>query len=232
MLYILTGSDVTKAKARAKKLALGHEVVRFGEGAEPFANITGFLSAQGLFASKVALVVDRPLEDNEGKEILRGRAKEFVDSGTLVIVIEPALDAPTKKRLPKAAVIEEFETKKKEVAPPQSVFALTDAFLAGDRKKTWILYRRLIEDGASPEEIHGALAWQARALVLAGKTKSATESGLKPFVYSKAQRAGVHLKEGEAETFSRELMHLVHRSRLGGGDLEDMLEAFLLKKPT
>ncbi len=230
MLHLLTGSDVVKAKTRAQKLAVGHEVVRFGEGGEPFANVGGYLSAHGLFAPKVALMLDRPLADEDGKILVLENAKSLKDAEALVIVIEPVLDAATKKKVVPHAEVETFELKEKSTEPAPNVFALTDAFATGDRKGAWILYRELIESGAAPEEIHGALIWQARALVLATKTKSAEESGLKPFVYSKAKRAGARLGESGAEEISRELVHLVHRSRLGAGDLEDLLEAFLLKK--
>jgi DNA polymerase III delta subunit len=230
MLYILIGSDVMKAKVRAAALSKGHETVRFGEGGEPFEQTPSYLGARGLFAPTVALILDRPSEDAAGKTLLIEHAEEFAASAMPVIVIEPVLDAATKKAVAKRAEIEEFEAKTEPETPPPSVFALTDAFASGDRKGAWILYRRLIENGSAAEEIHGALAWQARAMVLASKTKSAAEAGLKPFVYGKAKRAASRLGEAGAEELSRELVRILHSSRMGGGDLEDLLEAFLLKK--
>ena len=53
---------------------------------------------------------------------------------------------------------------------------------------------------------------------------------MKPFVYTKAKRAASRLGEAGAEDLSRELVRLLHSSRMGEGDLEDLLEAFLLKK--
>ena len=229
MLYILTGSDVTKAKARASALAKGYTVVRFGEGAEAFANVLSHIGARGLFSPKVALLLDRPSENVEGKELLAEHAKDFKEADMPVIVIEPHVDAETKKAVAKYAEIEEFEIKKvKEEA--LSPFALTDSFAAGNRKDAWIVYRRLIENGSSAEEIHGILSWQARAMVLAVKTTSAEEAGLKPFVYGKAKRATARLGEEGSVELSRELVRLLHTSRMGGGDLEDLLEVFLLKK--
>lgn len=230
MLYVLTGSDIVKAKTRAAALSKGYEVVRFGEVGEPFQNVLGYLSARGLFAPKVALVLDRPLQDPEGKVLFEEHGKELMEGDALVVVIEDEMNAATKKKIPKDAKIETFDLAEKTDAPPPNVFALTDAFAEGNRKNAWVLYRRLIKTGSAPEEIHGALMWQARALVLASKTKNAEEAGLKPFVYSKAKRATSRLGIDGAEELSRSLVHLVHQSRLGGGDLEDLLEAFLLKK--
>jgi hypothetical protein len=53
---------------------------------------------------------------------------------------------------------------------------------------------------------------------------------LKPFVYSKAKRAAERIGPEKAESLSRELVSLYHAARAGEGPLEDLLEAFLLKK--
>jgi DNA polymerase III delta subunit len=230
MLYVLAGSDMEKIKARTAALSKGHETVRFGEGGEAFSDALSRVGAQGLFSKKIALVLDRPLETEEGKELLLEHAKELSDADMPIIAIQPELDAASQKKLPKSAEVEEFEQRKKAETPALSVFALTDAFASGDRKNSWILYRRLIEAGSAPEEIHGALSWQARALVLASKTESAAEAGLKPFVYSKAKRASARLGAEGSEQLSRELVKMIHESRMGAGDLEDLLEAFLLRK--
>lgn len=230
MLYILTGSDVKKVQARMAALVKGHEIVRFGEGGEAFSEVLSRIGARGLFSPKIALVLERPLDTAEGKALLVEHAKDFAEAEMPIVVIEPMLDAVTKKAVAKHTEMEEFDLKGKAETPAPSVFALTDAFASGDRKGAWILYRRLIENGSAAEEVHGALSWQARALVLASKTKSAAEAGLKPFVYSKAKRASTRLGEEGAESLSRELVHLLHDSRMGKGNLEDLLEVFLLKK--
>ncbi len=229
MLYIFSGSDTAKAKEKAQQLAKGHELVRFGEGGEPFANVPGYLASQGLFSPKVALLLDRPLDDAEGKELLLEKGDDLAEAEALVLVIEVHIDAATKKKLPKSAKVESFDQKEKPEEPPPNVFVLTDAFASGNRKSAWILYRRLIDAGSAPEEIHGALSWQARAMVVSKKA-SVDESGLKPFVYSKAKRASERMSVEDAEGLSRELVSILHKSRMGEGDLEDLLEAFLLKK--
>ncbi len=230
MLYILTGPDTMKAKSRAAALAKGHEVVRFGEGAESFANVLGHLGARGLFSKKIALLLDTPSESEDGVALISEHAKDFAEADMLVIVVESDISSDVLKNLRMIATIEEFELEGKEEMPVPSVFALTDAFASGNRKDAWVLYRKIIASGSAPEEVHGALSWQARAMVLAAKTKSASEAGLKPFVYSKSKRAAETLGPERAEGLSRELVRLLHESRMGGGNLEGLLEAFLLKK--
>ena len=231
MLYVFTGSDTVKANEKALSLSKGHEVVRFGEGGESFESALSHLGATSLFAKKVALILDRPLETEEGKSLLTELAHFLVESEMLVIVIELEISSQILKNLRiEGAEIETFDMEIRAEKPSPPVFALTDAFASGKRKDAWILYRKLIESGSAPEEIHGALSWQARALAVASKTRSAEESGLKPFVFMKAKRVVERLKTGEADQISRDLMHMVHASRMGAGDLEDLLEAYLLKK--
>lgn len=223
---------MTKAKVEALKRAKGREVVRFGEGGEPFANVGGYLGQQGMFAPQVALILDRALESAEGKELIIEQAETLIDADALVIDIETKVDAITKKKLAKGIKIEVFggeEATADEPLPP-NVFALTDAFAAGDRKGAWVTYRTLINAGAQPEEIHGALGWAVRGMVLAGKTKSATEAGMKDYPYKKAKGAVARIGLPQAEQLSRDLVALIHDSRKGQGDLEDLLEVFLLKK--
>lgn len=230
MLYVLVG-DIAVAKDRAEKLAKGSVVVRFGEGGEVFENALGYLGARGLFALKTTLLLDRPLEDADGKILLTEHAKDLVEGEALVIVVESVLDATTKKKLPKETIVELYDISySSNEQPTPNVFALTDSFATGDRKNSWIRYRELIDLGTAAEEVHGILMWQARAMVVASKAHTAEESGLKPFVYSKAKKAGARLGVEGCEEVSRTLMHMVHQSRMGKGNLGDLLEAFLLKK--
>lgn len=227
MLTVLVSSDFAKIQKRLAALLKDYEAVRFGEGAEPFSSVLSRLGAPGLFSAKIALVIAHPLDDAEGKALILERAQELADSDTPVVVITSALDAAAKKALPKKTEIEILETKEKEEFEPNA-FALSDAYLKGDRKNSWVLYRRFIEGGTAAEEIHGVLSWAIRSLVLASKTKSAAEAGLKPFVYTKAKSALARIPNPEA--VSRELLALYHRARSGGGSLENLLEIFLLKK--
>ena len=230
MLYLLTGSDILKAKERARMLAKGMEIVHFGEGNNPPSEVRNYLSARGLFAKETALIIDRPCETTEGMALLTEHMLTFIKADARVIVIEPVLPSAVKKKIPKAATVELYDISYSAPKIVPNVFALPDAFASGDRKKTWILYRKYIENGMSPEEIHGVLSWQARALVLATKTNSAVDAGLKPFVYTKAKRASARFKENETEILSRELVSLYHQSRMGHGALENLLEVFLLQK--
>lgn len=230
MLYVLTGTDSDKIKKRVAEITKGAEVTRFGEGAEPYLAVLSFLGAPSLFAKKNALLLTSPLVEADAKDLILENLKQFSESDTPVVITESHIDAATSKKLEKYTEVELFELKKIIQAPAPNVFALADAFAKGDRKKAWVLYRQFIENGSAAEEIHGTLSWQARAMVLASKSKSAEESGLKPFAYTKAKQASSRFTVTAVENLSRELVTLYHQSRLGQGSLEDLLEMFLLKK--
>lgn len=231
MLLIFTGDDVVKAKAEAMKRAEGREVVRFGEGGEPFAHVGGYLAQQGMFSPQLALILDRPLDEEEGKELVFEHGDDLVSASALVIVIQPTIGALDKKKLPKGALVESFDISNDSKAEiPLTAFALTDAYTAGDRKGAWVTYRTLIGSGMSVEEVHGVLAWAVRSMVLAGKTKTAEEAGMKDFPYRKAKSAVARVGVVRAEVASQALVDVYHQARMGRGTLEDLLEVLLLTK--
>lgn len=230
MLLVYTGSDTVRAKAAARAAARGREVVRIGEGEDSLVALSQYLGQEGLFSPSLAVIVDRPLETKEGARQFLELAPACATSSTLVIAIEPDLDAAAQKQLANSATIETFDlpTPVKEELP--SSFTLIDALQAGDRKRAWILYRQLIDGGVSAEEIHGALAWAARAVVLAARTPNALAAGMKPYPYGKAKAIAMRIGTEAAIDRSASLMNLYHEARRGAGTLEYLLEAYLLKR--
>lgn len=230
MLTFCIGDDVVRAKAVIATKAKGADVVRIGEGGEPLSSLLGYLEQRGMFAPRIVLVVDRPMDTADGKEFILEHGALLEKSETQVYVIQPDVDAVTRKKLDKLGTIEVYDLPVVADVPPPNAFALVDAVQAGDRKRAWILYRQLIESGASAEEIHGTLAWAARGVVLASNTKSADEAGMKPYPYDKARAVARKLKPGEAVAQSSELVRLYHDARMGRGTLEDLIEIYLLRK--
>ena len=230
MLTIFVGTDVVRAKAEAAKRAKGSEVVRLGEGGEPFSAALGYVEQRGMFAPAVTLVLDRPLETDEGKELMSEYGETLVAASAQVYAIVGDVTLTEQKKFPKGAKVESFELKSVTEVVPPNTFALVDAVQAGDKKRAWILYQQLLASGASAEEIHGTLAWAARGVVLASNTKSADEAGMKPFPYGKAKDVARKVGRDVAVHNSAELVKLYHDARRGMGSLEDLLEVYLLKK--
>ena len=79
-----------------------------------------------------------------------------------------------------------------------------------------------------PEEIHGILFWQVKSIVLASRTKSATEAGLNPFVYSKAKSFAENFNQQELDKILEDIVRLYHDAHRGLHDFETAMEIFIL----
>lgn len=115
-----------------------------------------------------------------------------------------------------------------EVSKEFNIFSLTEVFSQRKKKEAWVLYQKALHAGLSPEEVFYKLFWQVKTLLLADKTKSAVEAGLKPFPYNKAKSALRNFKPGELENISRNLVSGYHRVRRGEGEMETLVERVIL----
>ncbi|XKT74617.1 MAG: hypothetical protein ACJKTH_00820 [Patescibacteria group bacterium UBA2163] len=230
MITLCVGLDTKKIKSDVRGRAEGTELVVFGEGAESFERVPSYLASRGLFSEKVTLLLDRPLDDGAGKRVLEEYAHPLNTSEVAVFVVVPTLSATEKKLFPKGITEERYDAKEVKPAPRPNVFAFTNAVMRADKKNAWLGYHTLLVGGSAAEEIHGALLWAVRSALLAAKTQSPDEAGLKPFVFSKSKRFADTLGVARVEAWSRELIAAYHKARSGEGTLELNLEKFLLEK--
>ena len=91
----------------------------------------------------------------------------------------------------------------------------------------WLLNREALKNGAA-EEVYGILWWQLKTLLIAKKSKNAAESGLKPFVFSKAADFLLNFKDNELEKKAFELVKIYHSSRRQSAEMEISLEKWIL----
>lgn len=237
MLYLIYGSD--REKARAKKDELLAVLRGKRPDAEMFAldvdnftpgGLESLYSSQGLFEQKHIAVLDGLLSDKEAKEAVLSVLSHLADSSSVFLLLEGALDAKTVAQIEKhAAKTYSYGEKKKAEWGNNINFLIADAFGGKDRKNAWVLFQKAVRGGSSAEEIHGTLFWQVKTMMLAKKTKSAEEAGLKPFPYSKAVRFAKNFTEDELEEILSRLVDMYHGIRTEGGELEIELEKFLLK---
>ena len=109
-----------------------------------------------------------------------------------------------------------------------NIFSITEALAERDKKNAWILYQKALGAGLTPEEVFWKLVWQVKSLMLASRTKTAEEAGMKSYPYSKAKSALRNWKEGELENLSRKLVVGYHACRLGEEEMETFVEKVLL----
>ncbi|MEN9621632.1 MAG: hypothetical protein RLZZ67_66 [Candidatus Parcubacteria bacterium] len=236
MLYVIYGTDIEKAREKSHALfnALREKKPDASAGTLTADSVTPekieeLTQTQGLFENKQILFMDRTLENKDAREVMLDKIDAIAESPNIFIFFEGKLTKEVLKKLEKhAEKVTEYESETEKPKEVGSFFALADALGARDKKRLWMLYRDAIDKEAVPEEIHGILFWQAKALALAQKTSTAGEAGLNPFVYSKAKRYVSNFKEGEIDTMVSRLVHMYHKAHRGQVDFEIELEKFAL----
>lgn len=200
MLLLILGTDSVRPKERIAALK--------GRGASE--SLSASVSAQEvlslaqsgtLFGESRTYVGVSLMEEEDRADALVAIFPELAASAHLFLFEEES-GASLAKAAEKAggSVIKAKAEAKKEASDP---FALANALGTRDRKNLWLLYRKAIDEGASPEQLSGMLAWKARQMLA---------------------------KEGseEAKRLSREIVAVYHESRRGGGDMELLLERLIL----
>lgn len=235
MLYIIYGSDSEKTRSKL------HELLELARKKRPEAELfllntenwseTQFdelLISRGLFEQKYTVVLDKLFEKKDVKEYIIDRAEEMKSSEQIFLMLEGAIDAASLKKLSKnAEKIQEF-VKKEDKKQSYNIFSITNGLLEKDKKNLWIDYLTFLNMGAAPEEIHGILFWQVKNMILASCAGNQTETGLSPFVYKNALTGSRKYKTEELENLSSELVQMTHKVRSGEGELDIMLEKWIL----
>ena len=235
MFYLIYGADTHKAR---KKL---HELLDLAQKKRPGAEIFKLTSenwnegqfdelliSRGLFEQKYTVVLDNLFERKEIKDYILDRLKGLADSEQIFLIIEGKIDASSLKKISsQAKQAQEFvkaETGKQEL----NIFSITEGLVRKDKKHLWISYVDLLGKGAGVEEIHGILFWQIKNMILANGAQSQMDSGLSPYVYKNSLTGARNYKEEELLEMSLDLVGMTHKVRQGQGDLEIVLEKWIL----
>lgn len=235
MLYFLHG-DFNKVLAKSeqtvesllakKKDAL---VLRVDSENLSVEMINEYSGAQSLFAQKYIVTMLRVLENKEISDEIVDLVKQIAESENVFIWCEEKVTAKDLKKIEKYATKVLQIGEKKEYIQDKGDFALAEAFVRGDRKNAWILYLEAIQK-MDVEKVFGSLWWQVKAILLAKKTKTAEEAGMKSFPYSKAKAVANKYDETVICKIADKMIDLYNQSRLGEGEMSVNLERFLLDK--
>jgi DNA polymerase III delta subunit len=112
----------------------------------------------------------------------------------------------------------------------QNSFAMADALVARDKKKAWVEYRRTVESGSAPEEIHGTIFWAMKMLYLCAHCDKdeAIKAGVSAYNYQRYLLNSKKYLGNELDDKLRELKNMYHDAHRGEGDLDALLEQFVL----
>lgn len=235
MIYLITGDGYDETKKikvsliqTLKNKKPNAEIFSFDSTNWSEAKLEESLGGQGLFESKYIIIVDNLFSDESAKDFLISKLEDFKKSPNVFVVVEYALKIAEKNLIKKFAE-KNWDIKSAiKLKPEFNIFSLTDAFAERNKTKLWILFQQAVDSGAEPEEISGLLFWQAKSLVIASKTNSPNEAGLKPFVFSKAKRFLKNYSPNELQNNLKKLVDLYHNAHNGLLDFKVGLEEFLL----
>jgi len=199
----------------------------FDPWSSPSVSVEELALRRGLFQSRSIIELDglfgaAVFPDEEGVILAMEKSEN------LFLVLEEAPPKAAYERLKKYAQKEKGAPVQKRERKEFSAFFLADALAARDKKRLWTLFREAIARGYVPEELFGILFWQAKTIILAHKTHSASEAGVKPYPYSKAQLAKKHYTPKEAETVLHDLSLAILSARGGAQSLEHATERVIL----
>lgn len=237
MLYIFHGIDTEKAREKVHTLI--DSLLTKNKDASSFRleaadtttdRLLEYAESQGLFAHKYIVFLDHPLETTESADAFTALRKEINESENIFI----ALLGPTTKTVLKKFVshtekiVEVGGTKKGSTHNQFNIFTLTDALGARAHGTLWVLYQRALRAGKAPEEIHGVLWWQVKAMLLAARNTDAETAGLKPFVYTKSRKFAANFSMEELHTLAHLFVTTYHSARRGEDNFETALERCIL----
>jgi len=220
MLWIVEGDDISKknkALQTIKDKVSPDQVTRYDSVSPEVLSLKDF---QDLFSETRMVVVTQANVDDFEKEL----ASLHTSHVFFVFFIEKLL-VSQKKILKDVNYIDCSEIKI-STQPRFNVFSISDAFALKNKKDLWVMYQKALKQGVSEQEIISIVLWQTKALLLALKTDQ-KKSGLKPFVFSKAQKSLKLFTQTELEGYMERLVSMYHDARRGK-DLSAQLERFVL----
>jgi len=235
MIYLFHGNDRALSRNRLKKVLSALQSKR--PDATTFAltkdnwdpnQFEELLSGQGLFDKKTITVVDSLLTLPETKDLFLKSFKIAQESENVFLFIEEKVPAPIISSFQRIGGLSEEFSLKEEKSRGINPFTFTDAWARGNKKLAWVLYQNFLKK-MTPEEIHGALFWQAKTMFLASVLPGAKEAKLKPFVFQKNAFLGKKRSKEKITDSLRSLLEMYHDIRLEGGDLSLSLEKFILE---
>lgn len=214
MLYLFSGNDTQRVRAKAfawlaaaRAKAPDASYIRLAADELTATALEDVMQSQGLFFSKMLVLLDDPFANKESAELILERLKPLAESKNPIALLAPKLIPARLKKI--EAVAEKVFiidiAAKKAVRGFNS--ALVNALAARDRILLWKELQKAERAGDVPEMLHGLLHWKARELMQKGSR-----------VWSKE----------EARALSVALIELVSDARSGDIPLGMQLERFAL----
>jgi hypothetical protein len=235
MLYVFVGEDVDRVRAKSQQVLDSlckkqpDATTTLLETEQVPGQLEQLISAQGLFVTKNIVLLKWSFDSPESKASVLEHVAALAQSDNIFILTLRSVDVKSKKLFEKHAQAIEIYAKNREETPGRNLFVLGDLLVARDKKNLWRTYQEAVNRGHVAEELHGILFWAVKNMLLSTRTTSASEAGLKSFVYSKFKRAEVRYTQQELEDMSCDLVVMYHEAHNGTYELPTRLEQWILE---
>ena len=193
MLYVFCGDrfharEISKQFVAACRQKRAHAEYVYVSSSSPSQSLEELLFGQGLFERKCIVFCDELFGDVRAEHLLSNLSL-YQDSPHMFVVFEPSLDRSLQKKMERAGASVQRSQERVQREDSRALFSFLDVFLRRDSEKTLSAFYTLVLQGSSASSVLNILLWQLRVLVLVSQSNSAASAGLKPFVFSKAERA-------------------------------------------
>lgn len=233
MLTIYFGTDSLGLRTEMLKKAGavdGAALLRFDEVTITIPALQDSLGVTGLFDTTTVVVLDSVLENSHCKDEVLDLLEHFQKSRNHYFLLAGDVLAAERKKFEKCgAMLVEKDSLKKAAGFTNASFALADAVGRRDKKTAWVLYRKGVMQGTTPQEVCGTLIWQMRLIVLAHVSKSAGVAGVTDFPFKKAQSFTKYYSLSDAKHLLTYLLGVYHFDpEMNTGNTELALEKMIL----
>lgn len=237
MLYFFYDNKTGKAFPKARKLFNDLQkkkpdgtFLSFDQDNVSVGALREASQSQGLFESKVVAHLKNISENEEVESEFKKLVKDMTSSASIFVWVETSLKKPELELLEKSSEKSFLETEGlKQKKDEWNAFKIADAFGSRDKKNLWKYLLEAKARNTAAEEIHGILWWQLKSMILTEVSKTASDSGLKPFVYTKSKSFAKNFKAGELQTLADKFVSIYHDAHRGECDLYDELEKIALE---
>lgn len=234
MLYVFCGERIAARKkcnnfiAACKKKRENAEYIRFSPHLDTPQSLEEVLNSQGLFEKKYIVLCDEILENREISRHLSDNMREYAESTHMFVVFEPDIAREWERALRKAeATIEQFQERAGVTENAGVLFGFAEMAMKEGKEKTLVALHKLLGKGEDPVSLLNILVWQVRSMAIALTSENQKESGLKPFVYTKARK----LAEAQSRSPVRLFLlveQTIRNGRVTGANDGEILERIIL----
>ncbi|MEI8061822.1 MAG: hypothetical protein WCG97_00805 [bacterium] len=241
MILFIYGDDIKKVKEKITAtvdalLAKQKDasVFKIEGGSWRSEYVQELLNAQGLFLSKYIIVFNFISENKEAFSELVDFLPQMKSADHVCIIAEGNITEKNKEKIKKVAQkSQELLLKKIPINEPRKneapTFAFAMSFANREFQKTEKYFHALLDLKLAPEEVHGVLWWQMKAVRLASTAQSAVGADLGPYVFKNAKSASLKWKAEDLDQVLNSLFEMYHLAHRGKIDFYNTIERLIVR---